>query len=389
MPYTTVIIIWIHKQRRPFFMKKTISFNHAASILLIITSVICMEPEITFSYSELPTDIWHKIIAYNDGMSNNILTQTCSMLNKMSKRVNHHIYVHSPLMVSMEDRLFGLFTATYYGNAAAVENLLQHATNSNYHHPLLFSMLPLDIALTQKNNHLIALLKKYNAVSCGEIAPMYVQAIYMGDLALLDDNLESLNDNQYCSYPLLHIAIPNGHTQIMERLLQNPTTKSYADYDGLCNTTPLYFATKCNRHSIVQLLLDACPQTINHLCYLETTALHIAVEKKYYYIAETLCNHPLIKINLCDIDRNSPLHTAVKNGDLAMVKLLLSSSAIRPNIKNNQNETPLDIANKLRSHTIKNNYPTTVIQTIIKLLINKGAKTFFYLHKIMLWDKKM
>lgn len=349
-----------------------------------------MEPQVITPYTELPNDMWHKIIACCTKKSKNDLARTCTKLEKFSKRISHDIYAHSPLILSKKDLQFGLLCATHYSNAAAVENLLQYRARPNHSSPFL-KMLPLNIAMDQQNKRLITLLKEYNAQSDAEKPPIYAQAVYMGDLPLLNDYLESKESEQhyhmYNNYPIWHIAIFNGHTHIVERLLKDPHITPYVHFPGWCKTTPLYFAALHNRSAITTLLLQAYPSTLNHLCRAGFTALHGAVQHKHYHIAEILLKHPDIKINLCAENRNSPLHTAVKNGDLTMVTLLLSSPNICLNIKNLKNETPLDSAKKLLNCN-KDKFSPETMQGIINLLLSKGAKTFFYLSKIALWNDK-
>lgn len=371
-------------------MKKLISCNAVAYALFMIIPVICMEPQAITPYTELPNDMWCKIIACCTDKSKNVLARTCTKLGNFSTRINHHIYAHSPLILSKKDLQFGLLCATHYSNAAAVENLLQYRARPNHSSPFL-KMLPLNIATNQQNKRLITLLKEYDAQADEEKPPIYAQAVYMGDLSLLNDYLESKESEQhyhtYKNYPIWHIAIFNGHTHIIERLLKDPQITPYMDSPGWCKTTPLFFTALHNRSAIATLLLQAYPYTLNHLCRAGFTALHAAVQHKHYHIAEILLKHPAIKVNLCAENRNSPLHTAVNNGDLTMVTLLLSSPNICLNIKNLENETPLDSAKQLLNGN-KDKYPPETVRDIIDLLIRKGAKTFFYLSKIAPWNDK-
>ena len=179
-----------------------------------------MEPQVITPYLDLPNDMWFKIIACCTDKSKNVLARTCTQLENFSTRINHHIYAHSPLVLSKKDLQFGLLCATHYGNAAAVENLLRYRARPNHSSPFL-KMLPLNIAMDQQNKRLITLLKEYDAQPDAEKPPIYAQAVYMGDLSLLNDYLENKENEQhyhtYKNYPIFHIAIFNGHTHIIGR----------------------------------------------------------------------------------------------------------------------------------------------------------------------------
>jgi ankyrin repeat protein len=85
------------------------------------------------------------------------------------------------------------------------------------------------------------------------------------------------------------------------------------------------------------------------------TLLHIAAQKGYKEVIEAL-------INICSktiqdklnsfinaqtaVKGTTALHAAVKNGHQEVVELLLSYPQLRVNIKNNDGETPLDLAQK-------------------------------------------
>jgi ankyrin repeat protein len=337
-----------------------------------------MEHQDIKPYTLLPPDLWNKIIACCPNTTKNSLAQTCLALSLLSKKTNLSIYMHSPLILSEKQRAFALYCATHYGNRYAVENLLQHGASPNYITPYLQS-LPLTVAEANKNQDIISLLKQYYVIPHSLTPPMYSRAVYVGDLPLLNSYLENSTNSlhykgAYHSNPILHSAIYNGHTHIIKRLLKDPQIKPYLEHAQWNEMKPLYFAAQCDRPAIIELLLEACPTMINHVCKQGFSALHVAVRYNNYHAAAALVKHPLVKVNLCSFDRNSPLHTAIRNANVNMVTLLLSSPNICVNIKNKAHQTPLNLAKELFRADIQN------------LLINKGAKTFFYLSKIKQWD---
>ena len=360
-------------------MKKTIAFSCVAYAIFSIISTMCMEQQIiTTDISLSHHDMWNKIIACSTDTSKDALAQTCKTLNKLSRKTNHYIYTHSPLVLSHKALIFGLSCATHYGNACAVENLLNHGAEPNI--TIHCKILPLNIAEDNKNQQIICLLKQHHAVLCSSMPPIYAQAIYLGDLPLLNAYLESKGDSPHYkgvnNNPILHSAMINGHTHIVERLMQDPQIKPLLDSPGWYEKTPLCFAAQHNRTAITELLLKACPTMINNAWRAGFSALHSAVFYNNYHVAATLLKHPLIDVNLCSTDNTSPLHRATSNDNLEMVTLLLSAPKIDLNIINKDNETPLDLAKKLTTDDIQN------------LLISKGAKTFFYLSRIVPWNNK-
>lgn len=332
---------------------------------------------------EFPSDIWNKIITCSTIATKNELTYVSTAFNQLSKRTNLCIYLQSPLVLSKKDLQFGLLYATYCDNTDAVENLLKHQASPDIYDNLCH-LLPLTLAKSQKNqNHrLINILEKYKALSDTEIPSLYAQAVYFGDLPTLKNYVGNIHND----IPLLHSAISNGHAHIVEYLLQDPRMRPNMKFKWN-RMTSLHCAAQHNRPAITQLLLQADSSMINERCK-GFTALHTAVYYKYYHVVETFLRHPEIKVNFCTPSLAiAPLHTAVKNGDLVMVQLLLSAPTIIINIKSRENETPLDIANTLGNNATTNG-EKQIYANIRQLLIKKEAKTAFYLNKIAPWEKK-
>jgi len=322
-------------------------------------------------------DIWNKIIAQIPDTDKNGLNYTCKTLNILSKRTNHYIYTHSPLISSQRNLVFALLCATHYRNKVAVKNLLKHTADLNtlIHLPLY----PLTLAEYYNDKNLIKLFQKYNAQNNNIMRPLYALASFIGDLPSLKKCMENDKDTpfekMYSSNPFLHSAIFNGHTHIVEYILQMPSLHYLKDV-RYHDMTTLYFAALNDRPAIVELLLKESPDKINDICTQnDFSALHMAAVNKYYYIAQLLLTHPNISVNIVNKDFNTPLHLAVEDNNVKMTKLFLSHSKINTNIINRSHKTPLDIANILQNKEIQ------------QLLKAQKAKTYFYLARIGLWEQ--
>lgn len=82
------------------------------------------------------------------------------------------------------------------------------------------------------------------------------------------------------------------------------------------------------------------------------TLLHVAVKNKSYKIVKYLIESGS-NIQSKDIKNNSILHTAVIGGDLNIIQLILKKNP-NMNITNNNKETPLDIAKKMKRKDLYN-----------------------------------
>ena len=140
----------------------------------------------------------------------------------------------------------------------------------------------------------------------------------------------------------LHLAAQNGHTEIVQLLLQNNADPNIQDNNG---DTPLHFSSENDHTETVQLLLqnNADPNIQNND---DDTPLHIACEgdltepeNDHIEIVKLLLQNnadPNIQVNNGD----TPLHITSNLGHTDIFKLLLQYNA-DPNIPDNANQTPL------------------------------------------------
>ncbi len=195
-----------------------------------------------------------------------------------------------------------------------------------------------------------------------------------------DDVHES---NKLEGYTPLLYAASNGHLHIILYLISKGVKVNYHTLGGY---TALYYAAENGHYKVVQYLLSKGATANIHSACDALMPLDRAVQNGYADIAKLLVQHggtvsqynmyaecPLAVASLIgdykmalssiqnrhNIDRNNvngntPLHSAVKMGHVSIIKLLLIHGA-SPYIKNNKNQTPLDLATdkKIRELLLK------------------------------------
>ncbi|CAC5406644.1 unnamed protein product [Mytilus coruscus] len=132
----------------------------------------------------------------------------------------------------------------------------------------------------------------------------------------------------------LHLAANQGHQPVMIRLIN---AKANVNANNNKNQTPLHLAAKCWDETVLCLLTDN-NANVNVVDNKGNNPLHLVQSKK---AAETLLELGL-RINSTNIKGDTPLHRAVINSKLIMVRSLHHLGA---NIlaKNNKGLTPYDI----------------------------------------------
>lgn len=354
-------------------MKTKITFMYVAYIIFIVTPIISMNQDMTLKHTELPNDTWNKIIACSTSEAKNTLATISKQLNKLSKKTNHNIYQHLPLILSERHQQFALRCAIYYGNSSAVENLLQQKTDPNKQ-PFYCSILSLNIAQFKDHTNIIALLRKYNALWSPEEPTACEMAVCLGDLSSLKKCLKKKHGYGKNERSLLDKAIYNGHYRIVQRLLKDSAFVKTIRKTRFSRHS-LWLATDNGQTLIMELLLKTFPEIIDDACYNHSSFINLAVQKKHHHSAELLLKQPHTNITTHS-HKYLLLHIATENNDLAMVTALLTSPDIPLNLVNGKDKTALDLAKKQGDKAI----------AIKKMLINHGAKTSFYLHSIAPFD---
>uniref|UniRef100_UPI001CB892AE ankyrin repeat-containing protein At2g01680 n=1 Tax=Erigeron canadensis TaxID=72917 RepID=UPI001CB892AE len=212
------------------------------------------------------------------------------------------------------------------------------------------------------------------------------------------DEIEVLKLRSKSDFDAFHIAAAQGHLGIVKELL-----KLWPELCKVCdvkNTSPLYTAAVKDHLDVVNAILDADPTCIrivrkNGKTALHTaarygktsmvktlidrdpgivsikdkkgqTALHMAVKGQSTDVVDDLLNADHSILNERDKKGSTAIHIATRKGRSQIVSLLLSFTSISVNVINFQQETAMDIADKL-------NYGTAKLE-IMEALGEVGAK---------------
>jgi len=161
---------------------------------------------------------------------------------------------------------------------------------------------------------------------------------------LSDDTFVSRKN--YAGMTPLHIAVDEGSAELVALLC-----KEGADIDatGWDRTTPLHIACEAGRDDLAEILIkSSC--TLNNITIAGVTPLHLACKRKpwnsyhgatYLLDVDDAC---VSSINMLNIYKETPLHEAVRAGNITCIKELLQRKADY-NIKNMYGATALDVAN--------------------------------------------
>ncbi|XP_066038368.1 ankyrin repeat and death domain-containing protein 1B [Chamaea fasciata] len=136
----------------------------------------------------------------------------------------------------------------------------------------------------------------------------------------------------------LHLAAKNGHSEVVEILLERWEEINYLKQNG---ETPFFLAVEGGHEKCAELLLEA-GSDINVSTQNNSSALQVAVQNGYLPLVTFLIDK---NINLVPNpeQRNSPLHLAVISNNLPVVKSLLDANH-DINSLNHRQETPLHLA---------------------------------------------
>lgn len=349
-------------------------------LMLNMTQTICMDPPT----NDLPIDMWNKIIAGSENTEKNTLATCNKLLRFLCTKNNHSLYIHTPLLLSQQQKNYALLCATYHGNAQAVKNLLMIGANP-HHSTIYLTLLPFSWAFRKKNIALLELFNehdrknKHNYHYSKIIPRLYSIAVYLGDLPTLQAcaQLESYKPHYNNTYgnSLLHSAVFNGHYHIIEWLLQDNMIRTIVPYWGWEGKNALLMATEKKYGSIVELLLGISTTQVNDRSQKGITPLHVAVIRQYHNIVKSLLKHPDIDVNIQLQNGYTPLHIATENKDIKMIRILVASNKINFYIVNSTNESVFDLANALGNDK--------VLQ-----ILREGAKKSFIATKVALWQNK-
>ena len=128
---------------------------------------------------------------------------------------------------------------------------------------------------------------------------------------------------------LIHYAVMNENPDVLELLIAKRQMVNNADSD---NVTPLMLACKYGKASAVSQLID---DQMNQLAQLDKKDEDYEHYAKFYSYVDSVGPY-----------KNTPLHYAMRSGQLSIVKALVEAGAQIDN-KNFYNDTPLSVACQL------------------------------------------
>ncbi|CAF1517476.1 unnamed protein product [Adineta ricciae] len=149
----------------------------------------------------------------------------------------------------------------------------------------------------------------------------------------------------------LHLAVVKGHLEIVKHLVQEGARLNVVDSD---QRTPLIKAVLSGsqnpqlNYQICQVLINGDNgAAINHLDKLGRSALHYAIDYGNEGLVNLLLSNENCDPNLRDQEQRTPLHLAIKRNSLPIVRALLSDDHEQqadPNQVDRNGQTPLHIA---------------------------------------------
>lgn len=271
-----------------------------------------------------------------------------------------------------------IFNAVHQGNLNIVHSLLQELKESA--EMKLKGRNLMHIASARGHEQIVCLLRQRNfridERDRDENSPLHL-AIKNNhiDVVQLLANENTVNLKNSSKETSLHIATENNQCSIVEILLKNGANTKEQDAKG---NTPLHLAVKKRKPNlkIINLLMDH-GASADEFCHDELSPLYHAVRLENIEVLNILVkraeidnknkhgmsplvlavqkNNTNIVRKLFEADRAvldvfyfkkemTPLHRAAKNGNLEIVKLLVSNGYGSFNVKNADNETPLYLA---------------------------------------------
>jgi ankyrin repeat protein len=141
----------------------------------------------------------------------------------------------------------------------------------------------------------------------------------------------------------LFLAACNGHDDVVKLLIQ--TRRVDLNHKGVSGITPLGWAALHNREAAAALLLKQPEVNINSRTYDNRSAISLAAQEGSEAVAKLLIKAPGIELDIKDTKYGwTPLAWAADSGEAGIVKLLVDTQMVDPNLKDHEGRTPLFLA---------------------------------------------
>lgn len=158
----------------------------------------------------------------------------------------------------------------------------------------------------------------------------------------LEDHMEDFNESDENGNCPLIFAVLQGRDETVRSLVDQGAYVNHQNYEG---ETPLYWAAKLGLDNIVDTLVENGANL--NICNLDgVSALHIAAASGHCDIITKLVRNGAY-INAQDHSKDTPLHYAVREGRPEVVEFLIRVCKAKVDVKNEDMETPLDLAHDL------------------------------------------
>ena len=184
-----------------------------------------------------------------------------------------------------------------------------------------------------------------------------------------------INQKNKAGFTPLHYACYNGNIKLIKLLINNGADINIINNNGL---NVLHMASQGNKTTPLYYFIHKYRMNINSTDKLGNTCLHWAC----FYNNDKVLNFLLlcenININIKNKNGFTPLHFSILGNNIKAIKKLITAGG-DISIKNNKNETCINLAEKKNYKEIKN----TIIQKYYIMKFNSYSKFLFYLSNII------
>ena len=149
----------------------------------------------------------------------------------------------------------------------------------------------------------------------------------------------SVNANSNISENKVISALQGGVKSTKEFLKEVPTYQLYEE-----DKTILHYAVALRKHDVIEFLISNDIELFRRGGIYYQTALQDAIYYQYFRIAKLLINSGT-PLDIKNIDGDTALHIAARNGYLDIIELLIANGASK-NIYNENEKTPYDTLSK-------------------------------------------